>query len=148
MYYFPTPQFYICLEVDEAGCVLRASLQSQKPPYSCIQGKVHDALQKYFDNHVPLPASLISQNISGTDFQKKVWSAISAIPFGGTADYQSIASSIGSPLAYRAVGTACGKNPVALFIPCHRVVRKHSEDFGYSWGKDNKKWLLEFESNR
>jgi methylated-DNA-[protein]-cysteine S-methyltransferase len=146
MHYFAAPAFYVCIELDTTGRVISASIQNKKPTHPPIGGAIYDALHNYFVKGRPLPASLISPNIQGTPFQKKVWSVISSIPFGKTLDYKSIARKLGSPLAYRAVGTACGKNPVALFIPCHRVVRTHGEDFGYSWGKEAKKWLLEFES--
>ncbi len=85
--------------------------------------------------------------LSGTDFQKHVWSAISCIPHGRTVLYTDLAKSIGNEKAVRACGTACGKNPLALFVPCHRVVRKTGEDFGYSWGAERKKYLLILEKS-
>lgn len=148
MYYYRAPAFYISLSLDEAGLVVSASIQDKKPKGSEVEGELSEAFKKYFVDHTPLPSKLVSPNILGTPFQKKVWKVISSIPFGKTLDYKSIAAKLGSPMAYRAVGTACGKNPVALFIPCHRVVRKHGEDFSYSSGKEAKKWLLEFESTQ
>ena len=65
---------------------------------------------------------------------------------GETITYTELAMRAGKPGAARAAGTACGRNPVALAIPCHRVVRTSGEDFGYSWGSDRKKWLLTFEN--
>lgn len=85
--------------------------------------------------------------LSGADFQKKVWQAIATIPHGHVIDYTTLATRAGNPKAVRAVGTACGKNPLALFIPCHRVVRKSGEDYGYSWGPERKKYLLTLEGS-
>ena len=77
--------------------------------------------------------------------QKNVWAEIQKIHFGKNSTYKEIAKNIKNEKAVRAVGTACGKNPVALFIPCHRVIRKTGEDYGYAWGEKRKKLLLDFE---
>ncbi|AZL89955.1 methylated-DNA-protein-cysteine methyltransferase [Megavirus baoshan] len=81
---------------------------------------------------------------SGTDFQKKVWQAISEIPYGETRTYGEIAICIGKPTAVRAVANACGKNKIAIFVPCHRVVGKNNRG-GYKWNIIRKKWLLKHE---
>jgi AraC family transcriptional regulator of adaptative response/methylated-DNA-[protein]-cysteine methyltransferase len=80
----------------------------------------------------------------GTPFQLKVWRAICAIPYGQTRTYADIAKKVGSPRAVRAVGQACGANPIGLLVPCHRVVRQ-GELGGYYWGSDRKQTLLELE---
>jgi methylated-DNA-[protein]-cysteine S-methyltransferase len=85
--------------------------------------------------------------IKGTTFQKLVWREIKKIPYGTTKTYGEIAIAIGFPNACRAVANACGKNKLALFIPCHRVVGKNNMG-GYKWGLDRKKWLLNFEKNK
>ena len=85
-------------------------------------------------------------DVGGTDFQRRVWSAILAIPYGQTRTYDDIARSIGMPKAYRAVANACGANPVPLVIPCHRVIRKDGKIGGYGLGVEKKKFLLEMES--
>lgn len=84
-------------------------------------------------------------DIQGTDFQKRVWQAIRAIPFGETSTYLDIARSIGAPKASRAVAQACGANHIAVVIPCHRVVRKDGHISGYRWGVERKRVLLERE---
>ncbi len=84
----------------------------------------------------------------GTPFQRKVWRALRRIPAGQVRSYGSIARSIGSPQAMRAVGGANGANPVSIVIPCHRVVREGNELGGYSGGLKYKKKLLELEGVR
>lgn len=84
-------------------------------------------------------------DIRGTVFQQRVWEALRKIPFGSTASYSEIARSIGSPKAVRAVAQACGANPVALAIPCHRVIRTDGALCGYRWGVERKRVLLERE---
>lgn len=78
----------------------------------------------------------------GTDFQQQVWGAISDIPYGRTKTYGELAKSIGRPNAVRAVGSACGKNPAPLFIPCHRVVGSNGGFGGFSAGRPWKQLLL------
>lgn len=78
----------------------------------------------------------------GTPFQKRVWRALRAIPPGETASYAEVARAIGAPRATRAVAGACAANPVAVAIPCHRVLRKDGALSGYRWGVARKKALL------
>lgn len=82
----------------------------------------------------------------GTDFQKKVWHHLQKIPYGKTFSYKDIASKLNDKNASRAVGTANGKNPICIIIPCHRVINSNGELGGYSGGLDIKKKLLEIES--
>jgi len=81
----------------------------------------------------------------GTSFQTKVWAALAQIPFGTTVSYQQLAQTIGSPQAVRAVGTACGQNPFALLVPCHRVIRTDGTLGGFAYGLEVKQKLLDFE---
>lgn len=82
----------------------------------------------------------------GTDFQNSVWSALCDIPFGETCSYLDIATYIHNPKGVRAVGLANGKNPIAIIVPCHRVIGKNGKLTGYASGLDNKSWLLEHEA--
>ncbi|MGC9362837.1 MAG: methylated-DNA--[protein]-cysteine S-methyltransferase [Candidatus Syntrophosphaera sp.] len=84
-------------------------------------------------------------NPRGTEFQKAVWKAILDIPYGETRSYAEIAEKIGKPHAYRAVGQAASKNPIAILIPCHRVVGSDGSLTGYAGGADLKTRLLELE---
>ena len=81
-------------------------------------------------------------DIRGTAFQQRVWAALSAIPPGRTATYKEIARAIGQPTAVRAVARACANNPLAVAIPCHRVVRTDGELSGYRWGIERKRELI------
>jgi AraC family transcriptional regulator of adaptative response/methylated-DNA-[protein]-cysteine methyltransferase len=81
----------------------------------------------------------------GTPFQRRVWEALRTIPRGETRTYGEVAAQIGSPGAARAVGAACGANPIGLLIPCHRVVGAGGSLGGYYWGLDRKRELLDLE---
>lgn len=81
----------------------------------------------------------------GTDFQQTVWQALCAIPYGKTASYKEIAVAIGNPKAARAVGLANNKNPLAIFIPCHRVIGSDGKLVGYGGGLQIKQRLLDLE---
>ncbi|MDR0834596.1 MAG: methylated-DNA--[protein]-cysteine S-methyltransferase [Candidatus Symbiothrix sp.] len=81
----------------------------------------------------------------GTDFQRKVWNSLCQIPYGTTTNYAGIARSIGHPKAYRAVGNANGKNPIAIIIPCHRVIASDGSLGGYAYGLAIKEELLQLE---
>nr|HXU42593.1 methylated-DNA--[protein]-cysteine S-methyltransferase [Burkholderiales bacterium] len=87
-------------------------------------------------------------DIRGTVFQRRVWETLRRIPRGETRTYQHIARAIGASRAVRAVGSACGANPVALAVPCHRAVRSDGGLGGYAWGLERKKRLLELEKRR
>jgi len=84
-------------------------------------------------------------DIRATAFQRRVWAYLQSIPFGATRSYSQVAKGIGRPSAVRAVARACATNPVAVAIPCHRVVRQDGSMGGYRWGIERKKALLEME---
>ena len=87
-------------------------------------------------------------DIKATAFQRRVWEHLRTIPYGQTVSYGDVAKALGKPGAVRAVGRACATNPVALVIPCHRVVREDKTLGGYRWGLDRKKKLLEHERGK
>lgn len=91
------------------------------------------------------PSNPIPVAIRGTPFQMKVWQALSSVPRGRLTSYSRLAKAIGCPGAARAVGAACAANPVALVIPCHRVVRESGDLNGYRWGIERKARLLAWE---
>ncbi len=93
----------------------------------------------------PVLAKKLPLDIQGTAFQEKVWAALRRIAPGETASYSQIAASIGQPTAARAGARACGANPVAVLVPCHRVVGASGDLTGYRWGVDRKRQLLEHE---
>lgn len=94
---------------------------------------------KIFDEQIQL-------NLCGTEFQKRVWNALCSIPRGSTTTYSKIATQIGMPKACRAVAGACAANPIAVIIPCHRVIRSDGAISGYRWGVERKVELLRRES--
>ena len=96
-----------------------------------------DGKRKEFD--IPL-------DYAGSDFEKSIWRQLLKIPYGETRSYGQIAAKIGQRDASRAVGRANGANPIAIVIPCHRVIRSGGDLGGYGGGIDRKKWLLELES--
>jgi len=89
--------------------------------------------------------SALPLDIRATAFQRRVWTYLQSIPFGATKSYCEVAKAIGQPKACRAVARACATNPVAVAIPCHRVVREDGTMGGYRWGMERKKALLEIE---
>ncbi|MBD0347411.1 MAG: bifunctional DNA-binding transcriptional regulator/O6-methylguanine-DNA methyltransferase Ada, partial [Coleofasciculus sp. Co-bin14] len=93
------------------------------------------------ETHLDLPL-----DVRGTAFQKQVWQALQKVPYGKTCTYTDIARDIAKPLAVRAVGNACGANPTALIVPCHRVLRSDGSVGGYRWGIERKQKLLIQES--
>jgi methylated-DNA-[protein]-cysteine S-methyltransferase len=84
-------------------------------------------------------------NATGTAFQRQVWTALVAIPYGQTTSYGTLAASVSSPTASRAVGLANGKNPISIIVPCHRVIGADGSLTGYGGGLDAKRWLLSHE---
>ncbi|MEI2691028.1 MAG: methylated-DNA--[protein]-cysteine S-methyltransferase [Anaerolineae bacterium] len=85
-------------------------------------------------------------DVAATPFQRRVWQALQAIPYGQTWSYSQVAQAIGQPTAARAVASACATNPVALVVPCHRVVREGGGLSGYRWGLQRKRALLALEA--
>ncbi len=100
------------------------------------------ALADYFSGHSPLLPPL---DLHGTEFQRIVWEALLEIPWGETVTYGELAARLGGAGA-RAVGTANAKNPVAILVPCHRVVATGGGLGGYAGGTDKKRWLLAHEA--
>ena len=84
-------------------------------------------------------------NFEGTEFQKKVWNALTTIPYAETGSYKDIATAINNEKAVRAVGTANGKNRLSIIIPCHRIIGSNGRLTGYAGGLWRKEWLLQHE---
>lgn len=133
---------------DEIHGYLRAigaePVQAGNDP-SGLLSRVREALGKYFQDRRPLPDFPLDMS-SGTPFQREVWKALCSIPFGETRSYAEIAREVGMPRASRAVGGACGRNPIAVLVPCHRVVASGGGLGGYSGGLEYKEFLLRLES--
>lgn len=97
---------------------------------------------------LPREALDLPLDVQGTAFQSRVWKALREIPLGETASYGEVARLLGEPTAVRAVAAACGKNRVAMLIPCHRVIAADGALTGYRWGTDRKREILKRESSR
>ena len=120
-------------------------LRVTNEPLSGGENRVSRQLDEYFSGQ--RREFDIQIRPEGTEFQKRVWKEISAIPYGQTCSYGEIARTLGKPNAARAVGTACGKNPLWIVVPCHRVVGAKGLG-GYAGGEENKKFLLELEQRK
>jgi methylated-DNA-[protein]-cysteine S-methyltransferase len=103
------------------------------------------AIEAYFAGELSATRAL-AVHTGGTVFQRDVWAALRAIPLGETTTYGRLASTIGRPKAVRAVGLANGANPVAIVVPCHRVIGSNASLTGYGGGLERKRWLLDHES--
>ena len=115
-------------------------------PAGCRDGllEARRQLEAYFAGR--LRAFALPLDARGTSFQLQVWEALRAIPYGVTISYSELARRIGRPSAARAVGRAVGQNPLAIVVPCHRVVGSGGALTGFAWGIERKRRLLEFEA--
>jgi methylated-DNA-[protein]-cysteine S-methyltransferase len=102
-------------------------------------------LQAYFAGK--LTAFELPIHLRGTEFQRRVWASLQEIPYGETISYGELARWVGNPKASRAVGLANGRNPVAIVVPCHRVIGADGSLTGYGGGLERKVWLLEHEGS-
>ncbi|WP_421729875.1 methylated-DNA--[protein]-cysteine S-methyltransferase [Brevundimonas sp.] len=117
-----------------------ATLQAGRAPQA-----VRTAVEAYFGGDATALDGLAIAT-GGTDFQRQIWAALRAIPAGETRTYGQLATSIGRPKAVRAAGLANGQNPIAIIVPCHRVVGANGTLTGYAGGLDRKRWLLGHEA--
>lgn len=111
---------------------------------SCIKACAKQIDEYFQGNRKTFSLHLIMQ---GTDFQKSVWRQLRKIPYGTTASYGEVAVAIGNPTACRAVGSANGKNPISIIVPCHRVIGSDGTLTGYGGGLWRKEWLLKHEKD-
>lgn len=132
----------ILVRIFKEEGVLRSSSLELSDTFTCIgaDAPLLEWLEAYAEGHtLPFPTP------SGNSFQKQVWENLCKIPFGTVLSYQELASICDCPRGARAIGNACGKNPLPLFIPCHRVIRKNGGLGGFGFNIEIKKRLLEFE---
>ena len=154
-----TPVGQVLLVVDGDGAVRALDFHDYEPrlrrllrlhygafdltPGVAPQG-VRTAVAAYFTGD-PTALDRLDVQTGGTDFQRSVWAALRAIPPGQTRTYGQLAAAIGRPSAVRAVGLANGSNPIAVIVPCHRVIGANGTLTGYAGGLERKQWLLEHE---
>lgn len=106
-----------------------------------------EQIKKYLEGNLTRFDRLDLLDPNGTNFQKAVWKALLEIPYGKTISYKEIGEKIENPKAYQAIGSAVGKNPILVIIPCHRVIKSDVSLGGFAYGSDLKKKLLEIEGN-
>jgi methylated-DNA-[protein]-cysteine S-methyltransferase len=132
---------------SEPGSEALAAFGEPPPEQRQLPDPYASVLRAYFAGDAVDPLSLPIE-LEGTPFQCRVWQALRAIPRGTCRSYAAIATAIGAPRAMRAVGGANGRNPIAIVVPCHRVVASGMRLGGYSGGLDRKRYLLELEGVR
>lgn len=153
----PTPIGMALTVTDEVGVLrafnwidyeeaLQAWIGRRYPKAERREGKgtMRDAMEAYFGGDIRA-LETVPWHGEGTVFQQKVWQTLCGIPAGETISYAILAERIGKPTAVRAVGLANGSNPVALVVPCHRVIGSNGSLTGYGGGLPRKRWLLEHE---
>lgn len=146
-----TSQGICAVRLGDAAEELAATLAAEFPAAQIERGNGDlgrwvASLQDYLRGaqpHLDLPL-----DVRATAFQRRVWVALQEIPYGSTRSYSKVAQAIGQPTAARAVARACATNPVALVVPCHRVVREDGSLGGYRWGIERKEALLAHEAKR
>ncbi|QTP53908.1 methylated-DNA--[protein]-cysteine S-methyltransferase [Billgrantia sulfidoxydans] len=136
------------LEFDSHDERLHRLLGRHYRHYELVEGSapeaIRQALEAYFDGD-PSHLDAVPVATGGTEFQRLVWQALRRIPAGTTISYGELAARIGRPGASRAVGLANGANPVAIVVPCHRVIGANGTLTGYGGGLPRKRWLVEHE---
>jgi O-6-methylguanine DNA methyltransferase len=159
-----TPASILLLVTDEDGALralefadhetrmhrlLRRHYGDKGGDYALTDGaapaSITKALDAYFDGEAEA-LEAIPVATGGTAFQREVWKGLRAIPAGTTMTYGALAAKVGRPSASRAVGAANGANPVAIVVPCHRVIGASGALTGYASGLDHKRWLLDHEA--
>ena len=154
-----TPVGVALVVVDEKGVLRAFDFADYEPRMRKLMGRhypgmdlnpgrapdrLRAAVARYFEGDMDAFDG-VAWATNGTDFQRKVWDALCTIPAGETLSYKGLAERIGKPSAMRAVGLANGSNPVAIVVPCHRVIGANGSLTGYGGGLPRKKWLLSHE---
>jgi methylated-DNA-[protein]-cysteine S-methyltransferase len=139
--FFTDDEARVRRQLDKLYGAERTTLQHARNPHGLT-----DALTRYFAGDLGAIDDIAVES-NGTPFQREVWSALRAIPCGETTSYGKIARQIGRPDAVRAVGHANGTNPIAVVVPCHRVIGADGSLTGYGGGIERKRWLLNHEKS-
>ncbi|WGM40887.1 methylated-DNA--[protein]-cysteine S-methyltransferase [Caulobacter sp. NIBR1757] len=156
---YASPIDGLWLAVDEDGILrllhfdrpeedFQRTVRRSYPKAQVVKGRapplVRDNLDAYFKGDLPALERIPTQAV-GSDFQQSVWNELKQIPVGETRSYGAMARKIGQPSASRAVGLANGSNPIAVVVPCHRVIGADGSLTGFGGGIPRKRWLLEHE---
>lgn len=121
--------------------------QADKTAHPVLHQAVAE-LAAYFAKRLQTFTVPVRLNYCGTAFQQKCWQALTGIPYGETRSYKDMAEAVDSPKAFRAVGGANHNNPIAIIVPCHRVVGANNKMVGYGGGMWRKQWLLDLEQGQ
>jgi len=156
-----TPLHTILL-VEEDGVLIRVKYLDSTPTASRVQEFIGAPEEDIYQQDTPFLNAVEAQlreyfnrdrtrfdlpfRYRGTDFQQQVWDVIASVPFGEHVTYGEIGQRIDRPKAARAIGNACGRNPIPIIVPCHRVLGSGGALGGYSSGLDKKRWLLQLEN--
>ena len=144
-FYYSSPVGELAVESEDEKIITLGFLKDSKREE--IQTPVIDQciseLEEYFFNGRKFFS--FEMDLIGTEFQVKVWNELLNIPFGKTISYEELAIRVGNIKSIRAVGLANGQNPIAIVVPCHRVIGKSGDLVGYGGGLDRKIWLLQHE---
>jgi methylated-DNA-[protein]-cysteine S-methyltransferase len=139
----------VCLvHFGAASAAIKASLKSWYPDEKIEAapdpGGTVSVLRRYFDGDLD-SLDEIEVELHGTSFQRGVWTALRSVKSGTTLSYAQLADRVGAPSRVRAVGAANGANPIAVVLPCHRIIGSNGSLTGYGGGLDRKRWLLDHE---
>lgn len=135
---------YVAMVCHDVDGFISAHFHARQAVAGSVVSKAADEICAFLRGETVKPD--VPLILNGTAFQRQVWEALAEIPYGYTSDYSTIAMRIGKPTAFRAVANACGKNPVPILIPCHRVLHKDGSLSGFAWGVDCKRRLLDLEA--
>lgn len=144
-YYYDSPIgiLEISTTEDELISILYVDEKRENTEQPKILKEVIKQIQEYFNGE--RKEFDIKFKLKGTEFQEKVWNALTHIPYGETVSYKYIATKIGNEKAVRAVGNTNGRNVINIVVPCHRVIGSNKSLTGYGGGLDRKLWLLQHE---
>src|SRR6267154_2886710 len=143
--YYPSPVGELLIESEHEKIITLGFLKDSKQEETrnpAIDQCIRELEEYFFQGRKFFSFAL---NLMGTEFQIKVWNELLSIPYGQTISYEELAIRVGNIKSIRAVGLANGQNPIAIVVPCHRVIGKSGELVGYGGGLDKKIWLLQHE---
>ena len=140
---YATDAALVAAQMNHQKHALALDAEEAHRPHAVLDSAARD-FEAYFSGNLKTIKTPLAA--TGTAFQQKVWAALRTIPFGETWSYVQLAKKIGKPNASRAVGMANSRNPIAILVPCHRVIGADGSLTGYAGGVENKKWLLDHEA--
>ena len=148
--YMETPVGWLKIEGNEQAISVVSFLDEVPDLTDSVENEVTELAKKQLVEYFARQRQTFDFPMSpqGTDFQKRVWVALQAIGFGSSLSYLDLSKKLGDVKAIRAVGRANGANPIAIVVPCHRIIGHNGDLTGYAGGLWRKKWLIDFESGQ